>query len=214
MGTLILVRHGQSTWNAENRFTGWVDVPLTPQGEAEARATGQRLKAQGVVVDKAFVSPLSRAHRTLELVTAELGQAFPVTEAPEMIERFYGNLTGLNKAETAQQYGEDQVHLWRRSYDVAPPALPNSHEWHPANDTKFKHFPFTLPSTESLKDVVHRVQPYWENVLKPAASGNKTVLVVAHGNSIRALIKIIKNLGDEDVQQLEIGTAEPVSLAV
>jgi 2,3-bisphosphoglycerate-dependent phosphoglycerate mutase len=212
MITLILVRHGQSQWNLENRFTGWVDVPLTDKGEQEARQTGKQLKAQGIVVDKCFVSPLSRAQRTASLIREELGQSFTFTESAEIIERFYGSLTGLNKAETAETYGEEQVHLWRRSYDIAPPALTEDDAYHPSNHEPFRGFSFHVPLTESLKDVVERVEPFWNNILKPQMQPGKTILLVAHGNSIRALIKLIRGISDDDIKDLEIATGVPTIL--
>jgi 2,3-bisphosphoglycerate-dependent phosphoglycerate mutase len=212
MITLILVRHGQSQWNLENRFTGWVDVPLTEQGEEEATKTGFFLKNRDTVVDKCFVSPLVRARRTAECIRSALGQNFSFTEAPEIIERFYGGLTGLNKKETADAYGEEQVHQWRRSYDMAPPPLTPKDAYHPENYQPFTAYPFHVPLTESLKDVVERVKPFYENILKPTLQPGKTILLVAHGNSIRALIKVIRHISDDDIKDLEIATGEPTVL--
>ncbi len=211
MSTLILVRHGQSAWNLENRFTGWVDVDLTPKGETEALRAGGLLRAANFQhIDRCFVSPLKRAKHTASLIAQGLGEPLHLVEAPEMIERFYGGLTGLDKAETAAKHGDEQVHIWRRSYDIAPPALPADHEWHPANTPSFQGFPFTLPATESLKDVVDRVTPFYKNTLQPLLQDNATVLIVAHGNSIRALIKVIKNISDDAIADLEIATGTPV----
>lgn len=211
MSLLCLVRHGQSVWNLENRFTGWVDVDLTPLGEDEARKAGLGLKAEGLSFQRAYVSPLKRARRTAELLLTYLGQKdLPLTESPEVIERFYGGLTGLNKAETAAEYGEQQVHVWRRSYDIAPPPLEETNPHHPANTPAFASFPFSLPATESLKDVVERVRPFYHNILLPALKNGQNVLVAAHGNSIRALLKEIRGLSDEEVQNVEIPTAVPV----
>ena len=212
MITLLLVRHGQSQWNLENRFTGWVDVDLTPQGETEAVSAGKALKKAGYVVDRAFVSPLKRARKTAALLQQGIEQEYPSSESPEIIERFYGGLTGLDKTETAEKYGTEQVHIWRRSYDIAPPPLPESSEHHPKNHPNFAGFPFPLPATESLKDVVARVTPFYNNTLKPLIQSHKTVLLVAHGNSIRALIKEIEQLNEEEIQAVEIPTATPVAL--
>lgn len=209
---LILVRHGQSQWNVENRFTGWVDVDLTPTGEAEATAAGQRLKAAGYRVDRCFVSPLKRARHTAELIRAAMGQEFPFSEAPEMIERFYGGLTGLNKAETAAKYGDEQVHIWRRSYDIAPPEVAEDHELHPKHNPAYREFPFRLPGTESLKDVVDRVLPFRNTTLKAALKPGATVMIVAHGNSNRALMKLELGLDEEAIQKLELPTGTPVVL--
>jgi 2,3-bisphosphoglycerate-dependent phosphoglycerate mutase len=207
---LILVRHGQSAWNLENRFTGWVDVDLTPQGEQEAALAGKRLKEAGINIGKCFVSPLKRAKRTAEIIQKNCGSSFPIVETPEVIERFYGGLTGLNKAETTQEYGEEQVHVWRRSYDIAPPALPLSDERHPSHNPAYKSFPFTLPATESLKDVVERVKPFLNNVLLPSLNASTAVLVAAHGNSIRAIYKEIKHLDEDAIQHVEIATGTPI----
>jgi 2,3-bisphosphoglycerate-dependent phosphoglycerate mutase len=212
MSTLLLVRHGQSQWNLENRFTGWVDVELTPQGETEALNAGKALKKAGYVVDTAFVSPLKRARKTAALLQQGIEQQYPSTESPEIIERFYGGLTGLDKTETAEKYGAEQVHIWRRRYDIAPPPLPESSEHHPKNNPSFAEFPFALPATESLKDVVARVTPFYNTILKPLMRAHKTVLLVAHGNSIRALIKEIEQLDEEEIQAVEILTATPVVL--
>jgi 2,3-bisphosphoglycerate-dependent phosphoglycerate mutase len=209
---LILVRHGQSQWNVENRFTGWVDVDLTPTGEAEAKAAGALLKEQGYTVDRCFVSPLKRARHTAELIRAAMGQAFPFSEAPEMIERFYGGLTGLNKTETAQKYGDEQVHIWRRSYDIAPPGIGEESELHPRHNPAYREFPFALPATESLKDVVDRVLPFRNTTLKAALQPGKTVMIVAHGNSNRALMKLELGLDEVEIQKLELPTGTPVVL--
>lgn len=209
---LILLRHGQSVWNLENRFTGWVDVDLTDQGQAEAQKAGQALKSVGVMPDVVFVSPLKRARETCQRVLSELGCSVTPQESPEMIERFYGALTGLNKEETAEAHGADQVHTWRRSYDQAPPDLQESHDYHPANNPLFENFPFRLPATESLRDVVDRVDPFYRNILSPLLTQNKTVLIVAHGNSIRALIKLMAGLSDQQIEFVEIPTGRPVML--
>jgi 2,3-bisphosphoglycerate-dependent phosphoglycerate mutase len=209
---LILLRHGQSVWNLENRFTGWVDVDLTDQGKAEAVSAGETLKSAGLMPDVVFVSPLKRAKETGQRVLSALGCSVTPQESPEMIERFYGALTGLNKEETAEAHGADQVHIWRRSYDQAPPALLENHDHHPANNPLFQNFPFRLPATESLKDVVGRVEPFYRNILSPLLNQNKTVLIVAHGNSIRALIKLMAGLSDPQIESVEIPTGRPVIL--
>jgi 2,3-bisphosphoglycerate-dependent phosphoglycerate mutase len=212
MITLILVRHGQSQWNIENRFTGWVDVDLTPAGEAEATAAGEMLRMAGYRIDRCFVSPLKRARHTAERMRAAMGQDFALTESPEMIERFYGGLTGLNKTETAQKYGDDQVHVWRRSYDVAPPPVAEDHELHPRHNPAYREFPFTLPGTESLRDVVDRVLPFRNTTLKAVLQPGATVMIVAHGNSNRALMKLELNLDEDAIQKLELPTGTPVVL--
>jgi 2,3-bisphosphoglycerate-dependent phosphoglycerate mutase len=209
MINLILVRHGQSQWNLENRFTGWVDVPLTPVGEEEAKKAGHLLKKQGYHIDRCFVSPLTRAKQTARLLLDAMDSGVQTIETPEMIERFYGALTGLNKTETSDRFGEEQVHIWRRSYDIAPPPLEEHDSRHPKHNTDFTAFPFALPATESLKDVVERVVPFWDNILKPLMQPNTTTLIVAHGNSIRALIKEIKGLDDVAIASVEIPTATP-----
>lgn len=209
---LILLRHGQSVWNLENRFTGWVDVELSDQGKAEATAAGEALKSAGLMPDIVFVSPLKRAKKTGQRVLSALGCSVTPQESPEMIERFYGALTGLNKEETTVAHGADQVHIWRRSYDQAPPALQDNHDYHPDNNPLFQNFPFRLPATESLKDVVDRVGPFYRNILSPLLDQNKTVLIVAHGNSIRALIKLMAGLSDQQIEAVEIPTGRPVIL--
>lgn len=187
MSTLILVRHGQSQWNAENRFTGWVDVPLSDKGIAEARDGGRRLAAEGIVVDLAYTSTLTRAIETGRLVLAELGQSdLPQIEAWQLNERFYGALTGRNKAQTAEEFGDEQVHIWRRSYDTPP------------------------PGGESLKDTLNRALPYFEAEIVPATLVHDVVLVAAHGNSLRAICKHLDGISDEDITQLEIPTGVPL----
>lgn len=187
MGTLILVRHGQSLWNAENRFTGWVDVPLSDKGRVEAREAGERLAAAGLRVDHAYTSTLERAIETGELILAALGQpALPQTRAWQLNERFYGTLTGRNKAQTAEELGAEQVHRWRRSYRTAP------------------------PGGESLADTAARARPYFEHEILPVAGRGATVLVTAHGNSLRAIVKDLDGLAEADVPGLEIPTGVPL----
>lgn len=207
---VILVRHGQSVWNEKNLFTGWMDVELTPKGEAEAKAAGHLLQQAGYKVDTCFVSPLKRAQQTARLMAEAMGTSFQMRETPEIIERFYGELTGLDKAATAEKYGDEQVHIWRRSYDIPPPAYPDDHQNHPRNNPAWQGFPFELRGTESLKDVVERITPFCNTILRAAMQPGQTVLVVAHGNSNRAIIKKEAGLTDEEVIKLELPTGVPV----
>jgi 2,3-bisphosphoglycerate-dependent phosphoglycerate mutase len=187
MGTLVLLRHGESQWNLENRFTGWVDVPLSPKGEEEARQAGEKLKAAGIRFDLAFTSVLQRAIRTMEIVLEILGQNnIPVEKDQALNERHYGDLQGLNKAETAKKFGDEQVHIWRRSYDIAP------------------------PGGESLKDTAARTLPYYEAKIFPLVKVGKTVLVAAHGNSLRSLVMHLDHLTREQVLELNLGTGVPI----
>ena len=212
MYKLVLVRHGQSTWNLENRFTGWTDVDLTDQGRAEARAAGQLLREGGYEFDLAFTSVLKRAIRTLNIIQAEMDLDWlPVTRAWQLNERHYGALQGLNKAETAEKFGEAQVKVWRRSYDVPPPALELTDERHPKFDRRYAGLtPEQLPATESLKITLHRVLPYWHEVLAPTIKSGKRLLVTAHGNSIRAMVKYLDNISDADITELNIPTGIPL----
>ena len=212
MYKLVLVRHGQSTWNLENRFTGWTDVDLTDQGRAEARAAGQLLREGGYEFDLAFTSVLKRAIRTLNIIQAEMDLDWlPVTRAWQLNERHYGALQGLNKAETAEKFGEAQVKVWRRSYDVPPPALELTDERHPKFDRRYAGLtPEQLPATESLKITLDRVLPYWHEVLAPTIKSGKRLLVTAHGNSIRALVKYLDNISDADITELNIPTGIPL----
>ena len=210
MVKLVLARHGQSVWNLENRFTGWVDVDLTEQGLNEAKSAGEKLKDHDISIDLAFTSPLKRAKRTCALIKEYGGYDFSMQEYPEIIERFYGGLTGLNKAETAQEFGENQVKIWRRSYDIQPPALQEDDDRHPSNNGLFSKFPFKLPATESLKDVVNRVKPFYDTILLSKLKAEKNLLIVAHGNSIRAIIKLLEQLDEEQIRQVEIATATPI----
>jgi 2,3-bisphosphoglycerate-dependent phosphoglycerate mutase len=212
MKRLVLVRHGQSVWNLENRFTGWVDVDLSEKGRAEAKAAGEALKQHGFQFDLAFTSVLKRAIRTCYAILDELDQLWiPVIKDWRLNERHYGSLTGLNKAETAKQYGDEQVHIWRRSYDTPPPALEASDERHPAKDVRYgKLEPSKLPATESLKITLERVLPYWESTIAPALKEADNVLIAAHGNSLRALIKHLEGLSDEEIMKVEIATGDPL----
>lgn len=212
MYTLVLLRHGQSAWNQENRFTGWKDVDLTEQGRREAAAAGQLLKAEGYTFDQAYTSLLTRAIRTLWIVLDEMQLMWiPVQRAWELNERSYGALQGLNKAETADKHGEDQVKIWRRSYDVPPPALsPDDERW-PGHDPRYAGIPREqLPLTESLKDTVARVVPYWEKTLAPQIQAGKKLLVAAHGNSLRALVKHLDGLPEAEIVELNIPTGIPL----
>ena len=212
MHKLVLIRHGQSTWNLENRFTGWTDVDLTDHGRSEALAGARALRDGGYTFDVAYTSVLRRAIKTLWIVleTMEL-EWIPVHRAWQLNELHYGALQGLNKAETAQKYGEAQVKLWRRSYDVPPPALDTSDDRHPAKDRRYADIAKDqLPRCESLKDTLARVLPYWHNTLTPAIQSGKRVLVAAHGNSIRAMVKYLDNVSDQEIVELNIPTGIPL----
>ena len=212
MKTLVLLRHGQSAWNRENRFTGWVDVPLSPLGTEEARRAGQLLRDRGVQLDVAYTSLLRRAIKTLWIALEELDQMWiPVHRSWRLNERMYGALQGLNKAETAAQHGEAQVKLWRRSYDVPPPPLDPSHEYWPGRDRRYAGLrPEEVPRTESLADTVRRFLPYWEEQIRPALAAGQRVLIAAHGNSLRALIKHLDQMSDADIVGVEIPTGVPL----
>ena len=212
MYKLVLVRHGQSTWNLENRFTGWTDVGLTEQGVAEAREAGRLLQEGGYDFDVAYTSVLRRAIKTLWIVLEEMGlEWLPVYRAWQLNERHYGALQGLNKAETAQKFGEEQVHVWRRSYDIPPPVLEPNDERHPRFDRRYAALsPDQLPATESLKITLERVLPYWHMVLAPAVMSGQRLLVVAHGNSLRALVKYLDGISDEEIPALNIPTGVPL----
>jgi 2,3-bisphosphoglycerate-dependent phosphoglycerate mutase len=207
--TLILLRHGQSRWNLENKFTGWVDVDLTPQGEAEAVKGGELIKAEGLAIDRCFTSVLTRAIRTSWLALGAAGQAYvPEVKDWRLNERHYGGLTGLNKAETAERHGEEQVKVWRRSYDVPPPPLETGSEYDFAGDRRYAGA--VLPDTESLKTTLDRVQPYWESDIVPHLTAGETLLVAAHGNSLRAIVKLLFNVGDDAIVGVEIPTGNPL----
>jgi 2,3-bisphosphoglycerate-dependent phosphoglycerate mutase len=209
---LVLVRHGQSTWNLENRFTGWTDVDLTEQGRTEARTGGRFLREKGYTFDTAYTSVLKRATRTLNIIQEELDLDWiPVVRAWQLNERHYGALQGLNKAEMAVKYGEAQVKIWRRSYDVPPPALELTDERHPRFDRRYADLtPEQLPATESLKITLERVLPYWHSTLAPAIQSGKRVLIAAHGNSIRAMVKYLDNISETDITELNIPTGIPL----
>lgn len=212
MTKLVLLRHGQSIWNLENRFTGWTDVDLSAQGLAEAHQAGQQLAELGIHFDMAFTSLLKRAIRTLWLVLDEMDLMWlPVVRAWELNERHYGALQGLNKAETAQQAGLDQVQLWRRSFAVRPPALDWDDPRHPHHDPRYAALTAAqLPATESLQDTLRRVLPYWHEQIVPHLQRGQHVLVVAHGNSLRALVKHLDQLSDEAIAGLNIPTGIPL----
>jgi len=209
---LIMVRHGQSTWNLENLFTGWTDVDLTPQGCEEARQAGRELKREGLTPDLAFTSVLKRAIRTQWLMLEELDLLWlPVERHWRLNERHYGALQGLNKAQTVALHGEAQVLIWRRSYDVPPPPLSLDDERHPRFDPRYRDVASAdLPATESLKDTLARVQPYWNERLAPELKRGRTVLLVAHGNSLRALVKMLDGLSEQAIVELNIPTGVPL----
>ena len=209
MHKLLLLRHGESDWNRENRFTGWTDVDLSPKGIEEARAAGRSLKSAGYRFDLAFTSVLKRAIRTLWIALDELDQMWlPVTKDWRLNERHYGNLQGLNKAEMAAKFGEKQVLVWRRSYDVPPDPLPASDPRSEAKDPRYAGI--KVPATECLKDTVARVVPYWQSAIAPAIRSGKRLLVAAHGNSLRALVKHLDGISDADIAELNIPTGIPL----
>jgi 2,3-bisphosphoglycerate-dependent phosphoglycerate mutase len=212
MHKLVLIRHGESTWNQENRFTGWTDVDLSDKGRAEARQGGQLLKAQGFTFDVAHVSLLKRAIRTLWIVLDEMDLMWlPVHYSWRLNERHYGSLQGLNKAETAKKFGEEQVKIWRRAYDIAPPPLEKSDPRYPGHDRRYANLkPEELPLTECLKDTIARFLPYWHETLAPAVRGGQRVVVAAHGNSIRAIVKYLDNVSDADIVGVNIPTGAPL----
>lgn len=211
-GKLVLVRHGQSLWNLENLFTGWVDVDLTEQGRNEARDAGRLLKAEGFQFDQVFTSVLKRAIRTLWIVLDEMDMMWlPVERSWRLNERHYGALQGLDKAQTVAKHGAEQVKIWRRSYDVPPPALTLDDERHPRFDRRYASLkPEELPASESLKTTLDRVLPYWNSRLAPELKAGKNVLVVAHGNSLRALVKMLDNMSNEDIIEFNIPTGVPI----
>ena len=212
MYKLVLVRHGQSTWNLENRFTGWTDVGLTEQGVAEAHEAGRLLREDGYEFDVAYTSVLKRAIKTLWIVLEEMDlEWLPVIRAWQLNEHHYGDLQGLNKAETAKKFGEEQVHTWRRSYDIPPPDLDLDDKRHPRFDPRYASLtPEQLPATESLKITLERVLPYWHEVLAPEIKTGKRLLVAAHGNSLRAMVKYLDNICDEEIPGLNIPTGVPL----
>ena len=209
---LVLVRHGQSMWNLENRFTGWTDVELSEQGIKEAKEAGKVLKEKGYGFDVAYTSVLKRANDTLEYILEELGeQDIPVKKSWRLNERHYGALQGLNKDETKEKYGEEQVLLWRRSTDVRPPALSKDDERYPGNDSKYSELKENeLPTTENLIDTIKRVMEYWNSDIVKDLEAEKRVIIAAHGNSLRGLIKYLDNMTDEEVIKLELQTGNPI----
>ena len=210
-GKLILCRHGESEWNLENRFTGWADVDLSPKGEQEAKDAGLTLKHEQLSFDLAYTSVLKRATRTLWIMLEEMSLTWiPVINAWELNERHYGALQGLNKSQVAAEYGEEQVQIWRRSYDTPPPALNNDDERHPRFEIRYASVS-DLPASESLKDTLLRVKPYWQTKIIPSLLGNQDVLIVAHGNSLRAMVKMIENISDEEIVDFNIPTGIPLA---
>jgi 2,3-bisphosphoglycerate-dependent phosphoglycerate mutase len=208
--TLVLLRHGQSTWNLENRFTGWTDVDLSELGRAEAHTAGRLLREGGYGFDVAYTSVLRRAIKTLWLTLEELElEWLPVVNAWQLNERHYGALQGLNKSEMAQKFGEAQVKIWRRSYDVPPPALEESDPRHPKNDRRYASL-VQLPRTESLKDTVARMLPFWHQELAPRVRAGQRLLIAAHGNSLRALIKYLDKVSDADITEMNVPTGIPL----
>lgn len=212
MAKLVFIRHGQSEWNLENLFTGWVDVNLSEQGEREAKEAGRKLKEAGIEFDQAYTSVLTRAIKTLHFALEESGQLWiPETKSWRLNERHYGALQGKNKADAAEKYGDEQVHIWRRSYDVLPPLLDANDEGSAANDRRYAELdPRIIPGGENLKVTLERVIPFWEDNIAPDLLDGKNVIVVAHGNSLRALTKYIENISDEDIMDVEMATGQPV----
>jgi 2,3-bisphosphoglycerate-dependent phosphoglycerate mutase len=209
MPTLVLLRHGQSQWNLENRFTGWWDVDLSPLGVEEAQLAGSLLREKGFDFDCCFTSVLTRAIRTLDLALREMDRSWlPVTKDWRLNERHYGGLTGLNKQETIDKVGAEQVKIWRRSYDIAPPPIDAGSRYDVSQDRRYAGV--SVPLTESLKDTIARAVPYYEAEIAPALAAGKRVLVVAHGNSLRGIIKYLSNIGDEEIVGLEIPTGKPI----
>ncbi|MDD3375001.1 MAG: 2,3-diphosphoglycerate-dependent phosphoglycerate mutase [Candidatus Omnitrophica bacterium] len=212
MYKIVLLRHGESIWNRENRFTGWTDVDLSENGIAEAHKAGQVLKEEGFVFDVAFTSVLTRATHTLSIVLQEMDlSSIPVSFSWRLNERHYGALQGLNKAETAKEYGESQVHIWRRSYDVCPPPLTKQDQRYPGFDEKYKNLDESdIPLTESLEKTVNRFLPFWHNTITPEIKKGKRILIAAHGNSLRALVKHLDGISDQDISSLNIPTGIPL----
>lgn len=212
MSRLVLIRHGESTCNKENRFGGWIDTDLSEKGVKEAQEAARRLKESGYSFDVAFTSVLKRAIRTLWIILDDMDLMWiPVYRSWRLNERFYGALQGLNKSETAAKYGEEQVLIWRRSFAIRPPALTETDKWYPSNSERYKELQEDeLPLTESLKDTTDRVLPYWHDTIAPVIKAGKRVLVSAHGNSLRALVKYLDQISDEDVVKLNIPTGIPL----
>ena len=211
-GKLVLVRHGQSIWNVENLFTGWHDVDLSPQGRLEAASAGRELLREGIAIDIAFTSMLKRAIRTLCIMLDEMDRLWiPVERSWRLNERHYGALQGLNKAETVARHGEAQVKIWRRSYDIPPPALAEDDPRHPRFDVRYAGLdPAVLPATESLKDTLARVQPFWQTRIAPELAAGRNVLVAAHGNSLRAMVKMLDGVAESEIVELNIPTGAPL----
>ena len=207
---LVLIRHGESAWNLENRFTGWKDVDLSPKGIEEAKAAGKILKEMNLVFDVAYTSYLKRAIKTLNIVLEEMDELYiPVYKSWRLNERHYGALQGLNKAETAKKYGDEQVHIWRRSFDIAPPSIDKDSEYYPKSDRRYADLPDSeIPLGESLKDTIARVWPYWHSDISKSLQEGKNVIVAAHGNSLRALIKYLLNISNEDTLNLNLVTGK------
>ena len=212
MAKLVFIRHGQSAWNLSNQFTGWVDVDLSPEGVEQAKNAGRLLKEAGIEFDQAYTSVLTRAIKTLHYALEECGQLWiPEEKTWRLNERHYGALQGLNKAETAEKYGEEQVHIWRRSYDTLPPLLDANDEGSAAQDRRYAHLdPRAIPGGENLKVTLERVIPFWEDKIAPDLIDGKNVIIAAHGNSLRALTKYLENISDDDIMNLEMATGEPV----
>lgn len=210
MHKLVLIRHGESQWNKENRFTGWKDVDLSEKGIDEAHAAGKLLKAEGFEFDAAYTSVLKRAHRTLSIILDELDEMWiPVTKSWLLNERHYGGLQGLNKAETAAKYGDEQVKIWRRSYDIPPPEMDDTDERYLGNDPRYASIA-DFPKTECLKDTVDRVVPYFESEIMPKIREGKRLIIAAHGNSLRALVKYLDDIPDDEIVNLNIPTGVPL----
>ena len=213
MPQLVLLRHGQSAWNLENRFTGWWDVDLTPQGEEEAKSAGESLAAKGFDFDLCFTSLQTRAIKTLNVALEAMGRLWlPVEKDWRLNERHYGGLTGLNKAETAAEYGDEQVKIWRRSFDTPPPPMAPGGEFDLSDDRRYAGI--SIPTQESLKDTIARVLPYWEERIAPALRDGQRVLISAHGNSLRALVKHLSGISDDEIVALEIPTGQPIVYAL
>lgn len=209
MPKLILIRHGQSQWNLENRFTGWWDVDLTEKGVAEAKAAGTLMAQKDVLPTIGFTSFQTRAIKTLNLALEEMGRLWmPVIKDWRLNERHYGGLTGLDKQETRDKHGEDQVHIWRRSFDTPPPAMEAGSQYDPGADPRYDGI--EVPATESLKTTIERVLPYWQSAILPVLAKGETVIISAHGNSLRALVKHLSQISDEDITGLEIPTGQPI----
>ena len=204
---LVLVRHGESVWNKENKFTGWTDVELSDKGIEEAKEAGKLLKENGYTFDIAYTSLLKRANHTLDYILKELNLNIPIYKSWHLNERHYGALQGLNKDDTRKKYGEEQVHIWRRSYDIVPPALNDNDERY---KELYKVYGENTPHTECLKDTIERVIPYWNDEIVPNIKDNKKIIIVAHGNSLRGLIKYLDNISDDDIVILEIPTGSPL----